>query len=219
MPLSRALRRIACVAGLAALCGAGAVRAEDTPPTEDWIGAVSVDRFTDASWRIAAGRAQGDRGSVFELRLSCRRDGDRRDIAAEIFVFGADAKPLDIAWDYARDTGRAQRRLRWRLDTQPAGEVLLTPAEFDNGGRIEAWSWARIEVAERSEERGKRANVVRQGFFSGLAGGRQLLIGDVVEGEVAAFRLPGGATAECPLCAVLDDCLRTRGPARPARRT
>jgi len=88
MPLNRALRRIAGVAGLAALCGAGAVRAEDTPPTEDWIGAVSVDRFTDASWRIAAGRAQGDRGSVFELRLSCRRDGDRRDIAAEIFVFG-----------------------------------------------------------------------------------------------------------------------------------
>ena len=110
MPLSRALRRIACVAGLTGLCFGGAVRAADAPPPEDWIGAVSVDRFTDASWRIAAGRAQGDRGSLFELRLSCRRDGDRRDIAAEIFVFSADAKPLDIAWDYARDTGRERQQ-------------------------------------------------------------------------------------------------------------
>jgi hypothetical protein len=34
-------------------------------PADEWVGALSTDRFTDARWRIAAGRGTGDRGNLY----------------------------------------------------------------------------------------------------------------------------------------------------------
>ena len=185
-----------------------------TAAAADWIGAVSRDRFTDATWRMAAGRASGDRGNLYEFRVSCRRDGARRDLETEFVVFDAERKPLVPEWEVDRRTGAALRQLRWRLDRQPASTIRAVPTDSDNAARIDDWSWRAVEVGMRAEERARRANMDRIAFLAALRRGQRLLVGDLVEGEVVEFALPGAAAGgDCPLCEAIDDCLR--GAARP----
>lgn len=189
--------------------GASDASPQPTAAGEDWIGAVSRDRFTDATWRMAAGRATGDRGNLYELRVSCRRDGARRDLDFEFVVFDAERKPVQPEWDIDRRTGAALRSLRWRIDRQQASTVRASPAESDNALRIEDWSWPSVQAGLRAEERARQANASRLAFLSALRGGRHLLLGDIVEGEIVEFSLPGAAPGgPCPLCEAVDDCLR-----------
>lgn len=221
--MSRALVALAilCVFALPAAHASAQAQAgggAEAPPAAaagaDWIGAVTRDRFTDATWRMAAGRASGDRGNLYELRISCRRDGARRDLETEFVVFDAERKPVVPEWDIDRRTGAALRMLRWRLDRQPASTIRAVPTDSDNAARIDDWSWRAVEMGMRAEERGRRANMDRIAFLSALRSGQRLLVGDLVEGEVVEFPLPGaGAGGDCPLCEAIDDCLR--GGARP----
>ncbi|MFM8681479.1 MAG: hypothetical protein ACKOGH_18035 [Alphaproteobacteria bacterium] len=217
MPMTRVLLA-AAIAGLLALAVApagaqapagGGAEAQPVAAGEDWIGALSRDRFTDATWRMAAGRATGDRGNAYEMRMSCRRDGARRDLETEFVVFDAERKPLVPEWDIDRRSGAALRVLRWRLDRQPASTIRAAPTDSDNTARIEDWSWRKIEMGMRAEERARRANADRIAFLAALRRGQRLLLGDLVEGEIVEFALPGAAAGSaCPLCEVIDDCLR-----------
>lgn len=203
-------RRVLPAFTIALVLSAGVAHAEDSPATldEQWVGALSTDRFTDATWRIAAGRGTGDRGNIYELRISCRRDGARRDLETEIVLFGGDRAPLSPDWDIDRRTGASLRALRWRLDRQPAATTRAVPAESDNAARIDAWSWRGIETGLRREERARRENTDRLAFLTGLRRGTRLLIGDLVEGEAVEFALPrASAGGPCPLCVVIDECL------------
>lgn len=208
------VRAIACAFVLLAAparAQAPAGGGSEPPPAAaaDWIGAVTRDRFTDATWRMAAGRASGDRGNLYELRVSCRRDGARRDLETEFVVFDAERKPLVPEWDIDRRTGAALRMLRWRLDRQPASTIRAMPTDSDNAARIDDWSWRNIEMGMRAEERARRANADRIAFLAALRRGQRLLLGDLVEGEIVEFALPGaGADGACPLCEAIDDCLR-----------
>ena len=214
LAIACALALPAAHASAQAQAGGGAEAPPAAAAGADWIGAVTRDRFTDATWRMAAGRASGDRGNLYELRISCRRDGARRDLETEFVVFDAERKPLVPEWDIDRRTGAALRMLRWRLDRQPASTIRAVPTDSDNAARIDDWSWRAVEMGMRAEERGRRANMDRIAFLSALRGGQRLLVGDLVEGEVVEFPLPGaGAGGDCPLCEAIDDCLR--GGARP----
>ena len=116
--------------------------------------------------------------------------------------------------DAPQPAGAALRQLRWRLDRQPASTIRAVPTDSDNAARIDDWSWRAVEVGMRAEERARRANMDRIAFLAALRRGQRLLVGDLVEGEVVEFALPGAAAGgDCPLCEAIDDCLR--GAARP----
>lgn len=185
---------------------------------DSWVGAQSVDRFTDASWTIAAGRGVGDKGNRYELRVSCRRNGDRRDLDVELVLFDADGRPLTPAWEIERRTGAEMRSLRWRLDGRPAARTAAYPTQTENAARLPDWSWQSVEMGLRIEERDRRSNTEKRRFLVGLREGDRLLLGDLVEGEAVEFRLPGsGKAGDCPLCETIDDCLAPNGVANARR--